>query len=345
MQLTPEIKAQLAEQKKQCIFCKLIAGEIEAKTVFQDDVTIAMLDINPIIKGHTLFMLKEHYPIMPYIPAGEFTHYFGLVPALTHAIKEGILSTGINVFIANGGPAGQRAPHFLIHFLPRENGDGFFNFMFKKNASLEEENIKILANNFPIMMNNHFQRNPASWHTGKGNVPSYLTGIYESTTVVYEDEKVLCVIPHKGAAPGHIEIYSKIEEKNIEKLSVDDSAHLFYTASFAATLVFEGLKVHGTNIILKSGTSDDNPQGKLCIHVLPRMQNDNLQNIVWEPKQPKYDLNSVASKIKDKTWKIKYTEETKVSPIVKPSVIQIKEITPKSTFDEIQKAIKEIQKD
>ena len=342
MQLTPEIKAQLAEQKKQCIFCKLISGEMEAKTVFQDDVTIAMLDINPVIKGHTLFMLKEHYPIMPYIPADEFTHYFGLVPALTKSIKDGILSTGINVFIANGGPAGQRAPHFLIHFIPRENGDGFFNFMFKKNASLDEENVKVLANNFPIMMNNHFGRNPAPWHSGKGNVPSYLAEIYENNIVLYEDEKVLCVIPEDGAVAGHIEIYSKVEENLIEKMSIEDASHLFYTASFAATLVFEGLKVHGTNIILKSGTCDDNPSGKLCVHVLPRMQDDNLQSLLWEPKQPSYDLDAIKSKIKDTTWKIKYTEETKESVVVKPKVVKISDPTTKEV-NEIEEAIKNVQ--
>ena len=63
MQLAPEIKKQLEEQKKQCIFCRLISGEIpNAKKVFEDDKTIALLDIYPALKGHTLFMLKEHYP-------------------------------------------------------------------------------------------------------------------------------------------------------------------------------------------------------------------------------------------------------------------------------------------
>ena len=127
MQLTPEIKAQLAEQKKQCIFCKLISKEMEGKIVFEDDQTIAFLDINPIIKGHTLFMLKEHYPMPAYIPADEFKHMFALVANMSKAIKSGMVRTGMNVFVAIGGAAGQQSPHFLIHFLPREEGDGFFN--------------------------------------------------------------------------------------------------------------------------------------------------------------------------------------------------------------------------
>ena len=332
MNLTPEIKAQLEEQKKQCVFCKILAKEIPGKIVFEDDKTAAILDIYPALKGHTVFLLKEHYPIMPYIPADEFKHYFGLMPQLSKAIKKAMVSTGVNIFIANGGVAGQQAPHFLTHLLPRENGDGFFNFLFdKRKTSLAEDKVKMLAHNFPIMMQNHFGRNPAAWHLGKGEVPSFLEDVYNSNSVIYEDEKVLCVVPEKGLTEGHIEIYSKNEEQNIENLSIEDSSHLFFTASFAATAVFEGLGAQGTNIIIKSGNSDDNSEGKLCLHVLPRMQDDHLQGLLWQPKQPKYNLDGIASKLKDKTWNIKYEEKKEI--VTKPSTSQ----------DEIRKAIENIK--
>ena len=354
MQLTPEIKAQLAEQKKQCIFCKLISGEQEAKTVFQDDKTIAMLDINPAIKGHTLFLLKEHYPIMPYIPADEFHHYFGLIPGMCQAVKDGMVTTGVNVFIANGGIAGQQSPHFLIHLFPREKGDSFFNFMFdKKGSDLPQDKAQMLAHNFPIMMNNHFGRNPASWHQGSGEKPSFLTKIYETSTTLYEDEKVLVTLPNNNLVPGHMEIHSKVEESAIEKLSIEDSAHLFYTASFAATAVFEGLGAQGTNIILKSGTSDDNSEGKLVVHVLPRMPDDGLDKMLWKPQPPKYDLDQIKNKIKDQTWKVKYQDnkkQTESKPsTIEPEVIKINSSKnndnpkPQSEEDEIKAAIKRLQ--
>jgi len=359
MQLTPEIKAQLAEQKKQCIFCKLISGEMEAKTVFQDDKTIAMLDINPALKGHTLFLLKEHYPIMPYIPADEFKHYFGLIPGLCQAVKEGMVTTGVNVFIANGGVAGQQSPHFLIHLFPREAGDGFYNFMFdKKGESLPEDKVQMLTHNFPIMMNNHFGRNPAPWHKSSGEKPAFLNSIYQDSTILYEDEKVLAVLPNFSLVPGHIQIHSKIEEQDIDKLSIEDSAHLFYTASFAATAVFEGLGAQGTNIILKSGTSDDNFDGKLVLHILPRAPEDSLQKIMWQPKPPKYDLDKIKSRIKDQTWKVKYKDsskkEAKETIFIQPEVIKIidnKKIVetkkennpPKTKEEEIREAIRGLQ--
>ena len=345
MQLTPEVKAQLAEQKKQCIFCKIISKEMESQIVFDDKLTLATLDIRPAIKGHTLFMLKEHYPIMPYIPANEFKHYFGLIPQISKAIKKAMLTTGINIFIANGGAAGQQSPHFLMHFLPREEQDGFFNFLFKRKSKLEAEKAKMISHNFPIMMNNHFGRNPAAWHKSFGEQPDFLAEVYDNSTIIYEDEKVLAVLPEKAVVPGHIEIYSKEEPREIEKLSAESSAHLFYTASFAATAVFEGLGAHGTNIILKSGTSDDNPSGQLCLHVLPRNNGDNLQSLMWEAKEPKYDLKDVGKRIKDKTWKIKEEKKQKkeTPDITKPDVIKIGPAKESNAEDEIKAAIERMK--
>ena len=144
MQLTPEIKAQLAEQKKQCIYCKIASKEQESKVIFEDNITLAILDIFPAIKGHTVFTLKEHYPITPYIPPEDFKHFFAIIPQLLGAVKKGMVRTGVNMFIAAGGAAGQQFPHFLAHIFPRENGDSFFNYLFEMKTSLDEEKLKTL---------------------------------------------------------------------------------------------------------------------------------------------------------------------------------------------------------
>ncbi len=315
MQLSPEVKAQLAEQKKQCVFCKLISGEMKGKTVFEDSNTTAMLDIYPVTKGHTLFMSKEHYPIMPYISDNDFRHLFGLLPSLTKGIKEGCVNTGINIFIANGGVAGQQASHFLMHLIPRDEHDDFFNFYLKKTAVVSEAEKRLLLSNFPLFMDNHFKSHKAPWHTGAGVKPSFLQEISKYGTVMYEDEKLMCILPEKGAASGQIDIYPKAESSDISKLSTEDCIHLFYTASSVASILFEGLKAQGTNIILKSGFTNDNPDGRLVVIVLPRRQDDALQELVWKQKQASYNLDNVAGKIKDKTWKVKYAESKSVDAI------------------------------
>lgn len=349
MQLTSELKAQLAEQKKQCVFCKLITKEIPGKIVFEDQKTIALLDIYPALKGHTLFLPKEHYPILPYMPEDEFNHFFSLIPSLTKAVKEAIVSTAFNLFIASGGAAGQQAPHFMVHLLPREQGDGFFNFLFtKKGKPLEEEQKKLLLQNVPVILQRTLKVSAPSKEQ-----PAFLQKIYAASTVLYEDDKILCVLPQQSAVAGHIQLYSKKEEKYIGKLSAEESVHLFSAASTVASLLFEALKAQGTNIILKSGLTDDAPDGKLCVHILPRKQDDSLQGLLWQPKQPSYNLDGVMEKIKDKMWGVKYKEERKEKEALKveksvsavPLKIKIPE-EKKSTnaHDEIKAAIENIKR-
>ena len=61
--MSPEQIMEL--QKQKCPFCQIVAGKIPSKTIYEDDKVLAILDINPIAKGHVLVMPKEHYPIMP----------------------------------------------------------------------------------------------------------------------------------------------------------------------------------------------------------------------------------------------------------------------------------------
>src|SRR3989344_2863950 len=71
-------------QKKQCIFCQIISGKIEAKRVYEDERVLAILDINPANPGHILLMPKEHYAIMPQIPKEEMEHLFMAAKALSN---------------------------------------------------------------------------------------------------------------------------------------------------------------------------------------------------------------------------------------------------------------------
>lgn len=344
--MTPEVKAQLEEAKKNCIFCKLIQGEHNAKIVFKDKICTGILDINQVVKGHVLLAPNEHYPIMPYLPQNEFEHIFGLMPKLMDALKKAMLCTGSSILIANGGIAGQRAPHFLIHLMPRENGDGANKFALNQEIALDDTKMKetynLLANNIPLMMQNHFKRTNQEYN--KGELPEFL----QKKQILYEDHLCIVCIPEKPQCAGHLVIYSKEEEKLIENLSKESSAHLFYVSSFCATAVFEGMQAQGSNIILKSGLSDDNPDEKLIIHILPRFENDGI-DIENMPLKNKPNLDEIQSKIKDKTFVIEHTEE-KDEPLVidmdqKTEIIS--DNKPKDYSDpkdEILDAIKQIQR-
>jgi len=315
VQITPEIQKQLDEQKKSCIFCKMISGEMPSTKVYEDKKILAVLDINPASKGHMIILPKEHFPIMPYLPTDTFSHMFGMAAPLVDALKKSLLYTGANVFVANGAVAGQQSPHFLIHVFGRDEKDKIncFDFSAKKqiNSSELKQANDLLSNNIPLMMKNHFGRVPNEWHKALAvKTAGHLEELKSKGTVVYEDEKVLVLSSNNPQCIGHLEIYSQEHRTAFDHLDKESAAHMFYVASFCATAVFEGLGAQGTNIILKTGVTVDNANGRLVLHVLPRRQDDGL-NLMWESMKEKPDASSVADKIRNKTFILEEMQKPK----------------------------------
>jgi histidine triad (HIT) family protein len=110
-------------QKQQCIFCQIISGKIPSKKVYSDDKCVAVMDINPATKGHVLLLPKEHYSIMPQVPDKEIGHLLLVSKYLSQVVLKTLKASGTNIFVANGGIAGQRAQHFMVHIIPRKEGD------------------------------------------------------------------------------------------------------------------------------------------------------------------------------------------------------------------------------
>jgi len=123
--MTPEELRQL--QKQQCIFCQIISGKVPSKKIFEDQRCLAVLDINPATRGHLLLLPKEHYSIMPQVPPEELAHLFSISKLLSRLQLRALKVSGTNIFIANGPAAGQRAQHFMIHLIPRKEGDNLLS--------------------------------------------------------------------------------------------------------------------------------------------------------------------------------------------------------------------------
>lgn len=110
--------------EQECIFCGIASGKIPAKKVFEDDKVVAVLDINPAVPGHLLVIPKEHVAVMPQMPVDLVRHVGVIAKKLSHELIKKLGAEGVSVFIANGGAAGQRAPHFMMHVIPRKEDDG-----------------------------------------------------------------------------------------------------------------------------------------------------------------------------------------------------------------------------
>src|SRR3989338_7298488 len=110
-------------QRKNCVFCHIASGKVPARKVYEDDSCLAVLDINPASPGHMLLMPKEHFTVMFQVPEQLIGHVFIVAKGLSQASLQALQGKGTTIFAANGAAAGQRAPHFMLHIIPRSAGD------------------------------------------------------------------------------------------------------------------------------------------------------------------------------------------------------------------------------
>lgn len=108
-----------------CIFCKIVKGEIPASKVYENDTVVAFLDIAPVNIGHSLIIPKGHYKNIYETPEEIMTEMMKVAKILSKSIKEGLSADGINVTMNNDPAAGQIVMHSHIHIIPRLASDGF----------------------------------------------------------------------------------------------------------------------------------------------------------------------------------------------------------------------------
>ncbi|MBU8880006.1 HIT family protein [Bacillus sp. FJAT-29790] len=109
-----------------CIFCKIVNGEIPSAKVFENEHVVAFLDISQVTKGHTLVIPKIHKENVFELDAETARHIFEAVPKIAGAIKAEYSPLGLNILNNNGKDAGQEVFHFHLHLIPRYgSGDGF----------------------------------------------------------------------------------------------------------------------------------------------------------------------------------------------------------------------------
>lgn len=107
----------------ECIFCKIIAGEIPCFKLYEDDHTFAFMDINPANEGHALVIPKEHFADVNAISDTALSSTMVTVKKVAAAISKTLSPDGLNLVQANGPAAAQSVFHFHMHVLPRGSGD------------------------------------------------------------------------------------------------------------------------------------------------------------------------------------------------------------------------------
>jgi histidine triad (HIT) family protein len=121
-----------------CLFCRIVRGELEAAVVYEDEATVTFLDHRPLFPGHCLLIPKGHYETLTDLPEGLVAPLFANARLLAKAVEIGMGSEGS--FVAINNRVSQSVPHLHVHIVPRRKKDGLRGFFWPrgKYASAEE---------------------------------------------------------------------------------------------------------------------------------------------------------------------------------------------------------------
>ena len=109
--------------KENCIFCKIVAGEIPSIKIWEDSEFISFLDTKPIGEGHTLVVPKKHFNTLMDLNKNVSKKYIDAIRKTGEVLMERYSSDGFNSVLNNGEAAGQVVNHVHFHLLPRKKGD------------------------------------------------------------------------------------------------------------------------------------------------------------------------------------------------------------------------------
>jgi len=106
-----------------CIFCKIVAGDLPSTQVYEDECYLCFMDINPITTGHCLLIPKAHYPDVYAMPDDLLGGLMVAAKRIAAAAKTSLKADGLNLLQSNGRAANQLVDHYHLHLLPRWTGD------------------------------------------------------------------------------------------------------------------------------------------------------------------------------------------------------------------------------
>jgi histidine triad (HIT) family protein len=124
-----------------CIFCKIIAGELPSTKIYEDETVLSLMDINPVEEGHALVIPKEHLDPITNVPDNILKELIVVAKKIAAAQFKALNASGVNIAQANGTGAGQEVPHIHFHIIPRYSTKSCnANWKTKKYKDVEQMN-------------------------------------------------------------------------------------------------------------------------------------------------------------------------------------------------------------
>jgi histidine triad (HIT) family protein len=126
-----------------CVFCQIVSGETEAHVVFEDEHSLAFLDVRPLFPGHTLLIPRNHHEAIWDLPDELIEPLFANARLLSIAVREATRSAG--AFVAANNIVSQSVPHFHIHMVPRNRKDGLRGFFWPRTKYESDDDARKAA--------------------------------------------------------------------------------------------------------------------------------------------------------------------------------------------------------
>ena len=128
----------------ECLFCRILRGEVSSHVVFEDEVSVAFLDHRPLLPGHCLLVPREHYPTLADLPVSLVAPLFTNARLLARAVEEGLGAEGS--FVAINNRVSQSVPHLHVHVVPRRRKDGLKGFFWPRQSYKDQEELQRVQN-------------------------------------------------------------------------------------------------------------------------------------------------------------------------------------------------------
>jgi len=126
-----------------CTFCGILAGELPAHVVLDDEVALAFLDVRPLFPGHVLVVPRAHVETLPDLPHDQVGPYFERVQRLSVAVRDAMGAAG--TFVAMNNAVSQSVPHLHTHVVPRTKGDGLRGFFWPRTRYDDDAHMADVA--------------------------------------------------------------------------------------------------------------------------------------------------------------------------------------------------------
>lgn len=125
---------------KDCLFCRVVRGEVESHLVFEDEMSLAFLDQRPLFPGHCLLVPRAHHETLADLPDALVAPLFGNTKLLARAVEEAMAAEG--TFVALNNRVSQSVPHLHLHIVPRRRKDGLKGFFWPRTPYQGPDEIR-----------------------------------------------------------------------------------------------------------------------------------------------------------------------------------------------------------